>query len=65
MQDAVDKLYDFRDHFFERNSIDRASHKDEEVKQELQKTLALFDELQGINYYLYLDKTVFVTVLIS
>ncbi|XP_063971795.1 tetratricopeptide repeat protein 5-like [Lytechinus pictus] len=43
IKEAVDALYDFRDHFFERNSIDRAVHKAEEVRQELQKTLSIFD----------------------
>ncbi|XP_071508817.1 tetratricopeptide repeat protein 5-like [Diadema antillarum] len=46
LKEAVNALYDFRDHFFERNSIDRAVHKNEEVKQQLQKTLEVFEELQ-------------------
>ncbi|XP_038067973.1 tetratricopeptide repeat protein 5-like [Patiria miniata] len=47
IQKAVEDLYAFRDHFFEKNSIDRAIHKTEELGQELKKVIELLDELQS------------------
>ncbi|XP_070574963.1 tetratricopeptide repeat protein 5-like [Ptychodera flava] len=45
-QDAVDKLYDYRDHYFERNDLNRAIHKTEDVSKEMEKTLSLLNKLQ-------------------
>ncbi|XP_071784948.1 tetratricopeptide repeat protein 5-like [Asterias amurensis] len=44
---AVQDLYDFRDHFFEKNDIERAIHKTEELGLELTKVVALLDEIQS------------------
>ena len=46
-QKAVQDLYDFRDHFFEKNSLDRAIHKTQELGQELKKVIELLDESQS------------------
>ncbi|XP_033113098.1 tetratricopeptide repeat protein 5-like [Anneissia japonica] len=46
MEEAVNNLYDFRDHYFERNSLDRAIHKAKELEEELRKTIKLLGEHQ-------------------
>ena len=43
----MDGLYEFRDHYFERNSLERAIHKTEDVGEELKKVMASLEELQG------------------
>ena len=50
VQEAVNSLYDFRDHYFERNDIEKAIHKTEELGTELNKVLAILDEHKG-KYY--------------
>ncbi|XP_072024550.1 tetratricopeptide repeat protein 5-like [Amphiura filiformis] len=44
VREAVDGLYDFRDHYFERNDIEKAIQKTEELGRELEKVLAQLDE---------------------
>ncbi len=48
-QKAVQDLYDFRDHFFVKNDIERAIHKTEELGQELRKVIVLLDEIQSMS----------------
>ncbi|XP_035679032.1 tetratricopeptide repeat protein 5-like [Branchiostoma floridae] len=45
---TVDKLYEFRDHYFEQHGIDQAAQKAEDVKAEVSKAIKLLDELQEI-----------------
>lgn len=47
MRAKVDELYDFRDHYFERNSIEKAIQKTDDVKKELETLLKALDEAQG------------------
>ncbi|XP_071823555.1 tetratricopeptide repeat protein 5-like isoform X2 [Apostichopus japonicus] len=44
---AVDNLYDFRDHYFERNPIEKAIDKTDDVRTELEKVLKKLNESQG------------------
>ncbi len=46
-QDAVAKLYDLRDHYFETHSIEEASDKTTCVEAWLTDTLSNLDSLQG------------------
>ena len=39
----MERLYSFRDHYFEHNAIEKAGQKEEDVKREMHKT---FDEVQ-------------------
>ena len=39
----MEKLYGFRDHYFEQNGIEKAGQKAEDLKNEMSKT---FDEVQ-------------------
>ncbi|KFM81128.1 Tetratricopeptide repeat protein 5, partial [Stegodyphus mimosarum] len=43
LKEAVEKLYYFRDHYFEHHSTDHANKKIEDLTIELNKTLKLFD----------------------
>lgn len=46
---AVDNLYDFRDHYFERNPIEKAIDKTDDVRTELEKVLKKLNESQGLS----------------
>ncbi len=46
-QKSVDDLYDYRDHYFERHSLDEAISKPQHVEEQLNKTLQVLDSLQG------------------
>ena len=46
-QVAVQQLYEFRDHYFEHNSTDKAVLKNEETQAKLKETLVVLDYVQG------------------
>lgn len=46
-QAAVDKLYEFRDHYFEHFSLDQAVHKDENVEKKMHECLEKLTSLKG------------------
>lgn len=46
-QELVDGLYHFRDHYFETHSVDNASRKQNDVAQEMNKTLKKLEEKEG------------------
>ena len=46
-QVAVKQLYDFRDHYFEHNSTDKALLKNQETQEKLKETLSVLDYVQG------------------
>ncbi|KAM9329852.1 tetratricopeptide repeat protein 5 [Gastrophryne carolinensis] len=45
LQELVDKLYHFRDHYFETHSVDDAIRKQSDVKQEMEQTLSQMEEI--------------------
>jgi len=47
LQAAVDKLYAFRDHYFENHAIDQAHQKLTDVEKELEKTMLILDRVSG------------------
>lgn len=51
-QDQVKHIYEFRDYYLFKRSIDDAPRKDEDVKNELKKVLEKFDEFEGNIYEL-------------
>jgi hypothetical protein len=46
-QDQVKYIYEYRDYYLFKRSIDDAPRKDEDVKNELKKVIEKFDEFQG------------------
>jgi len=44
---AVQQLYDFRDHYFEHNSTEKASLKNQETEEKLKETLNILDYVQA------------------
>lgn len=46
-QIAVQQLYEFRDHYFEHNSTDKALLKNQETQEKLKETLNILDYVQG------------------
>jgi hypothetical protein len=44
---VVDNLYSFRDHYFEKFPLEKAIEKNEDVKQEMMKTLEVLESLKG------------------
>lgn len=46
-QVAVQQLYEFRDHYFEHNSTDKALLKNQETQEKLKETLNMLDYVQG------------------
>ena len=46
-QVAVQQLYEFRDHYFEHNSTDKALLKNQETQEKLKETLNILDYVQG------------------
>lgn len=46
-QVAVQQLYEFRDHYFEHNSSDKALLKNQETQEKLVETLNILDYVQG------------------
>ena len=46
-QVAVQELYNFRDHYFEHNSTEKALLKNQETHEKLKETLNILDYVQG------------------
>ena len=49
----MQSLYDFRDHYFERHSIDEAAEKTTRLADELQKVISNLDDLKGMLFNCY------------
>ncbi|KAM6201267.1 tetratricopeptide repeat protein 5 isoform 1-T1 [Rhynchocyon petersi] len=47
LQELVDQLYSFRDHYFETHSIEDAGRKQQDVREEMEKTLQQMEEVVG------------------
>lgn len=47
MQELVDQLYSFRDCYFETHSVEDAERKQEDVREEMEKTLQQMEEVVG------------------
>ncbi|KAM4808627.1 tetratricopeptide repeat protein 5 [Rhinophrynus dorsalis] len=45
LQELVDSLYNFRDHYFETHSVEDASRKQYDVEQEMEKTISQIEEM--------------------
>lgn len=45
------QIYEFRDYYLFKRSLDNALQKDGDVKNELKKVLDKFDKLQGMYYH--------------
>ncbi|XP_053324480.1 tetratricopeptide repeat protein 5 [Spea bombifrons] len=45
LQELVDKLYHFRDHYFETHSVEDAARKQYDVEQEMEKTIYQIEEM--------------------
>lgn len=43
----MQQLYEFRDHYFEHNSTDKALLKNQETEEKLKETLNILDYVQG------------------
>ena len=43
----MQQLYEFRDHYFEHNSTDKALLKNQETQEKLKETLNILDYVQG------------------
>ena len=50
LQTVVDELYAFRDHYFEKHSIEQADQKLSDVQKELEKTMDILDGVTGKNF---------------
>ncbi|XP_075685115.1 tetratricopeptide repeat protein 5 isoform X4 [Rhinoderma darwinii] len=47
LQELVEKLYNFRDHYFETHGVEDAVRKQYDVKDEMEKTISLMEETDG------------------
>uniref|UniRef100_A0A0L8FQN4 Uncharacterized protein n=2 Tax=Octopus bimaculoides TaxID=37653 RepID=A0A0L8FQN4_OCTBM len=47
-EEAVNDLYDFRDHYFEKFSISKSHLKDEDVKKKMEECLELLSSKKGL-----------------
>ncbi|KAE8633854.1 hypothetical protein XENTR_v10002119 [Xenopus tropicalis] len=45
LQELVDRLYTFRDHYFETHSVEDAARKQYDVEKEMEKTISQMDEI--------------------
>lgn len=64
-QELVNELYFFRDHYFEKHSLENAGRKQNDVAQEMAKTLRKLEEKEGEHQFFIFythDATVGVTV---
>jgi hypothetical protein len=48
LQEKLNELYIYRDHYFENNSLDKAGQKNSDVENEMKNTLNFFDSLKGM-----------------
>uniref|UniRef100_A0A8C4MGE9 Uncharacterized protein n=1 Tax=Equus asinus asinus TaxID=83772 RepID=A0A8C4MGE9_EQUAS len=49
LQELVDQLYSFRDCYFETHSVEDAERKQEDVREEMEKTLQQMEEVVGMS----------------
>jgi len=49
-QDAVTKLYEFSNHYFEHHGVECAPRKEEDVRCQMQETTTLLEKLQSELY---------------
>uniref|UniRef100_A0A8D0G5M5 Tetratricopeptide repeat domain 5 n=1 Tax=Sphenodon punctatus TaxID=8508 RepID=A0A8D0G5M5_SPHPU len=47
-QELVDQLYRFRDHYFESHSVENAGKKQQDVQEELERTLQQMEAIEGL-----------------
>jgi hypothetical protein len=48
LQEKLNALYIYRDHYFENHSLDNAGQKNSDVENEMKNTLNFFDNLKGM-----------------
>jgi hypothetical protein len=48
LQEKLNELYIYRDHYFETHSLDKANQKNSDVENEMKNTLKLFETLKGM-----------------
>lgn len=48
LQEKLNELYIYRDHYFEKHSLDKADQKNNDVENEMKNTLKLFETLKGM-----------------
>jgi hypothetical protein len=48
LQEKLKELYIYRDHYFEKHSLDKAGQKNGDVESEMKKTLIYFENLKGM-----------------
>lgn len=48
LQEKLNELFIFRDHYFENHSLDKANKKNSDVQNEMKNTLKFFDDLEGM-----------------
>ncbi|XP_060111564.1 LOW QUALITY PROTEIN: tetratricopeptide repeat protein 5-like [Heteronotia binoei] len=48
LQELVDQLYHFRDHYFESHSVEDAGKKQQDVREEMEKTLKAMETIEGL-----------------
>ena len=53
----MQQLYEFRDHYFEHNSTDKALLKNQETREKLKETLNVLDYVQGEKSLDYIAST--------
>ncbi|XP_053217392.1 tetratricopeptide repeat protein 5 [Podarcis raffonei] len=49
LQELVDQLYHFRDHYFESHKVEDAGKKQQDVQEEMEKTLQKMEALEGLS----------------
>ncbi|XP_026544363.1 tetratricopeptide repeat protein 5 [Notechis scutatus] len=49
LQELVDHLYHFRDHYFENHSVEDAGKKQQDVQEEMEKTLQKMEAIDGLS----------------
>ncbi|KAM6450718.1 tetratricopeptide repeat protein 5 [Liasis olivaceus] len=49
LQELVDQLYHFRDHYFENHSVEDAGKKQQDVREEMEKTLLKMEAIDGLS----------------
>jgi hypothetical protein len=48
LQEKINELYIYRDHYFEKHSLDKAGQKNGDVENEMKNTLNYFESLKGM-----------------
>lgn len=52
LQKCVDELYDLRDHYFEKNGVERASERTNEIGEKMLEVKEQLDKMLGNMYIL-------------